>query len=655
MKTYHLLFLALIIPRFCAAQDSVMTTGLVNPLDCELNRYITPGAVSISDMTRKPTKAADLSKFVPFIGNQGRQSACTAFAFAEALSIVVNQKNDKVFAPGHADESAYFYSPQYLFSVGKSRYPYPHNCSSGISYIDAFLVVRDYGVPIFIPTEYDPRSNMGCTIYPSPARIKKGRSGPKIITFQRPDKDLDLFKRLLSDTPGHPICISVYVDGNYTRATSHQNECRWTTIGSAWPTTDNRHAMVIVGYDDAISCFKVLDSRGPTSGDHGYIWMSYNLLGTAIYDCYVLSCDNSLMQELKADGNADSLMVGIPLPAWENQGLYRIFNNLRVGCYHIDRTSRTAVFRITDNTTGDVLSDDIVIEVGKQALITAGNQQLTLFLKGLKNKGGLFKKAAFFDITMAGDAVKEEFFSKGYTMATFLSLMAVAYPGDDNIFTVNSEYIGFHRKFKPGDLIGRSGLVYDGGNDEIATAVTPPLSKTRKTIPTAELEKARVPFSLANFLKAATVASDSNLVKLLSHLPDGKVTSCTLETDSLQISAYLAKARTAAPDAYERYIAAIDRDYSLIYRVTNLTALEGVTTVGDSPEAVAYFRSHGKVTVHIGEAGLFDGALDLEIYMDRNSNLVHFQMNGRVPLFVNSHENNPIKYIDKQSGSIRYN
>jgi C1A family cysteine protease len=37
------------------------------------------------------------------------------------------------------------------------------------------------------------------------------------------------------------------------------------------------HSMVLVGYDDARSAFRLMNSFGPNWGDNGYAWIGYAL------------------------------------------------------------------------------------------------------------------------------------------------------------------------------------------------------------------------------------------------------------------------------------------------------------------------------------------------------------------------------------------
>ena len=49
------------------------------------------------------------------------------------------------------------------------------------------------------------------------------------------------------------------------------------------------HAMTIVGYDERKQAFRLINSWGKAWGDHGYAWMSYNLLQSRVNGAHVLN------------------------------------------------------------------------------------------------------------------------------------------------------------------------------------------------------------------------------------------------------------------------------------------------------------------------------------------------------------------------------
>lgn len=408
-------------PLACLGQEDTVITGLREPL-CQEEKDILfpPGAVVFSNTLADLPLKKDLSDFLPAIGDQGQQGSCTAFAVAEAITILYNQAKQKRYNLSEIMDYTNWYSPAFIFNIGKAKYPYPRSedCSDGISYIDAFLVARDYGVARWPLAKYLSTSNAGCVnkYYPS-ASVLKQAAKDKIVTFQRLDLDLDLFKNLLAEEPGYPICISVVVDQGYKKASNKENGCVWSAKSQSIPRQVNaKHAMVIVGYDDQKQCFKVLDSKGFQKGEGGFIWLSYKLLEQrVIYDAYVCSFDDKLLRAQKNSGEKElDLSNGIPEETWLKESYFRAFNGFRIWCIDIDKSEQTATFRISNNFTQEVLVPEIMLRMNSQKFFTLRGRTFSIFLKkfGIRGKNP-FKPAAVLDISLLGEKVMEQFVKEG--------------------------------------------------------------------------------------------------------------------------------------------------------------------------------------------------------------------------------------------------
>lgn len=399
-------------------QDSTFVTGLVEPCEDEKNKYLAPGAILVSQERKAALpKSAYLNQYVPFIGNQGLQSSCTAFSVSAAISILQNQK-DKRFYINKNQDPTYWYSPAFVFNIGKAKYPIfrEEDCKDGISYIDAFSVVKQYGIATHKYCEYNPGSSAGCQSkhYPSALALKMGLKRT-IGTFQRVERNLDQFKALLSSTPGYPICISVYIDKGYEAAINGYNNYIWSKkerdiVGQK----NSRHAMLIVGYADSINCFKVLDSKGDLKGDGGYIWLHYDLLlgkPEVIYDSYVCSLDDELLREQRNTGEASTeLQVGIPSQNWIKNGYYRIYNGIRIGCVGIDKKNQRVNYRISNQYTGEVLLQEFTIPVNEKMAFRINGKAFTIMQNEISHKHGWpLTPASNFEITFGGEVTVEQY------------------------------------------------------------------------------------------------------------------------------------------------------------------------------------------------------------------------------------------------------
>jgi len=486
---YLLLFLLIFEFNFRISAQETLVTGLEDACESDINRNVTPGAIVLSSNFINPPKSVDLSKYLPAIGDQGTQGSCTAFSVAEALTILRNQHDSKTFNIRILQDLNTFCSPAFIFNIGKSKYPFPRseNCEDGISFIDAFIVARDYGIVTWPFIKYNPNGTAGCESknFPDYKALKEGQKN-KIVTFQRPDLDLNLFKCLLADNPGYPICIAVNIDKEYKKASNKESgSAIWAKKGiSIAGQVNNRHAMLIVGYNDSIQCFKVLDSRGIEKGDNGFLWLSYDLLASrVIYDAYVCSFDGSLLKSQKAinSGSADLyLNIGSTKSTWLKQGYFRTFNGFRISCNEIDLLNKRVTFRIVDAYTKKVLVANITLTLYQQKYFTLKGKTFSLSLKSFERKGyGIFKKAIVFDISVSNEKIGEQFepFIKYGNLKEDFERLFYGFISKTKDEMQNTEYIGQLINFSVGDIVSsNSNLLHtlpDNNIDSLVQEIKP--------------------------------------------------------------------------------------------------------------------------------------------------------------------------------------
>jgi hypothetical protein len=84
---------------------------------------------------------------------------------------------------------------------------------------------------------------------------------------------------------GFPVMIGTTVDQAFTQdgATGMKPYIWSVKRGSE----KSHHAMVTVGYDDALHAFKVLNSYGQEWGNNGYVWITYDLFVTVVNEAYI--------------------------------------------------------------------------------------------------------------------------------------------------------------------------------------------------------------------------------------------------------------------------------------------------------------------------------------------------------------------------------
>src|SRR5207302_1739325 len=60
------------------------------------------------------------------------------------------------------------------------------------------------------------------------------------------------------------------------------------TFNARGRATDDWHSIVVVGYDDRRQAFRLMNSWGNDWGDHGFMWLSYDLVKIRVDDAGVL-------------------------------------------------------------------------------------------------------------------------------------------------------------------------------------------------------------------------------------------------------------------------------------------------------------------------------------------------------------------------------
>lgn len=246
----------------------------------------------------------DLSKYIPTPGNQGiNQNCCSAWAVAYGLKSFQEAVESKLaFNPPIKDEM--LFSPSFMFN--KLQKDNNKKCSEGIKIKDALVFLQENGAVSIKDMPYDPND---CSLQPSPLLFQKSKKY-KILNhnfiysfydnqFYGVSPTVESVKEKISlgypeIEKGIPVIIGITIDEQFKNdifeIENHNGKqvkvWRKFTGLLGTPTTNNYHAMLIVGYDDDLSAFKVLNSYGPNVGDGGFIWVSYNVFLQAVREIW---------------------------------------------------------------------------------------------------------------------------------------------------------------------------------------------------------------------------------------------------------------------------------------------------------------------------------------------------------------------------------
>lgn len=261
------------------AQNSQNTNSGLIPTPAEDVLKIQTDVYNIDEFSVLPV-SFDLSKhrkFPPFL-NQGQTTACTGFALAYALK-TFQEAEDRQYSiydnEGKPIDSLIF-SPSYLFSVIKKG----TGCNKSVNLLQALLALEIYGAVSLQDMPFNSQElNTSCQT-PSKDLLEKGRQN-RIANFYRIRED----KRSKIDEIGsiiekikkriinyHPVVFGAYMNDQFMENTYNNLHTDGLPIWDNYKKQNSYyHAMLIIGYDEAIKSFKIYNSYGK----HGILWMTY--------------------------------------------------------------------------------------------------------------------------------------------------------------------------------------------------------------------------------------------------------------------------------------------------------------------------------------------------------------------------------------------
>ena len=211
----------------------------------------------------------DLSSNMPRPGNQGDQNSCVGWAVAYALKSYQEQLEEgwQLDRNGQPDQSRIF-SPSFIYNQINN------GADAGSFFVDAFNVLSSEGAA---PLSAMPYSNY---LAPIPDAARAAAKQYRIDTWRRVNtQDTRELKAQLN--ANYPVIIGAIVDDGFVRMGRDQI---WDSqIGNQ----QSGHAMVVVGYDDAKSAFKIINSWGRSWGTDGYGWISYQHFPRVVREAYV--------------------------------------------------------------------------------------------------------------------------------------------------------------------------------------------------------------------------------------------------------------------------------------------------------------------------------------------------------------------------------
>lgn len=207
----------------------------------------------------------DLSEYLPPIMSQGAQGSCVSWAVSYYMkSLQENIQTGMPFNPANTMSPAYTYNQ---ITLG--------NCV-GTEIAATLQILKSKGV---CSLDSFPYSADGCSEQPS-AEQDTLASPNKISDFKNLSGEnmvLEM-KALINDQK--PIIIGAYLSSEFGKIddlglTAYREHLVDYSL-------DRCHAMLVVGYSDEYSAFKVVNSWGENFGDDGFVWIDYKAFDNVI-------------------------------------------------------------------------------------------------------------------------------------------------------------------------------------------------------------------------------------------------------------------------------------------------------------------------------------------------------------------------------------
>ena len=210
--------------------------------------------------------SVDLSRFLPPVGSQGRQSSCVAWATSYGMRSYYENR-----ARGSASGAPPL-SPAFIYNQIKGN---SSNCLAFTRIPDALNLMKQVGT---VPISEFPYDQSNCTRMPDRSLLAEARSF-RITDWKRVDvARLDDVKGQLF--AGNPVVVGMLVNQAFHRL-------RGSAVFEDTNKDGSGHAMVVVGYDDRKGAFKLFNSWGRGWGEQGYGWVEYETFQTRVHSAFV--------------------------------------------------------------------------------------------------------------------------------------------------------------------------------------------------------------------------------------------------------------------------------------------------------------------------------------------------------------------------------
>lgn len=209
---------------------------------------------------------------------QGAQNSCVAWALAyAAYSYYDHKANNTNYLSGSDINRSSVFSPAFLYNQINN------GVDNGSNFWDALNKMSNIGLCKWSTMPYV-ISNF--TTQPNSQQLAEAANykitNDRFIISPINDANINKIKDYISTD--NPVVIRVLPDDNMKNYSN--TDTIWSSVGQNRQTFG--HAMVIVGYDDAKTAFKVQNSYGVSYKARGFVWITYSNLKNVCTEGYVI-------------------------------------------------------------------------------------------------------------------------------------------------------------------------------------------------------------------------------------------------------------------------------------------------------------------------------------------------------------------------------
>lgn len=251
--------LASLLPIVLLALPSLAQTGSLDPTAEELAglRTAAPPVIELLE-----ERVVDLRRWLPPVGTQALND-CTAWAVGYAAKSFLEAR-DQGWRP---DAPERIFSPSFLYNQvngGKDE---------GSNFVKMVRVMAERGAATLATAPYLPKD---FTSQPAGRALAEAAAYPVLdLQLLRDRRSIRraLQRRQVVVFGAH--VNPIFLSGRFERygPDVFVKDCRLRQADQP----HGKHAMVVVGYDDARGCFLIQNSWGPRWGERGYAWLQYEL------------------------------------------------------------------------------------------------------------------------------------------------------------------------------------------------------------------------------------------------------------------------------------------------------------------------------------------------------------------------------------------